>query len=105
MVWRTVARCFRPGFLTHFMFGLYSGYRTEQIPKAGLMSVFPFHPNPSSTAPALPELGKERSGADGRTAKRGEVSHHIRVCPDCAGPIVRSSGCINCTQCGWGQCG
>jgi hypothetical protein len=29
----------------------------------------------------------------------------LRVCPDCAGPIVRSSGCLSCTQCGWGQCG
>jgi len=31
--------------------------------------------------------------------------HQIRVCPDCAGPIVRSSGCIHCTHCGWGRCG
>ncbi len=30
---------------------------------------------------------------------------HIRVCPDCAGPIIHSSGCITCLHCGWGKCG
>lgn len=29
----------------------------------------------------------------------------IRVCPECAGPVVRSSGCIACAHCGWGRCG
>jgi hypothetical protein len=29
----------------------------------------------------------------------------IRVCPECAGPIARISGCITCIQCGWGKCG
>ena len=37
-------------------------------------------------------------------------AHHVptehptsdRVCPDCAGPIVRSSGCISCTHAGVG---
>ncbi len=29
----------------------------------------------------------------------------VRVCPECAGPLVRSSGCLSCTQCGWGRCG
>ena len=30
---------------------------------------------------------------------------NIRVCPECAGPLVRNSGCVNCRQCGWGKCG
>ncbi len=29
----------------------------------------------------------------------------IRVCPECAGPISRTSGCLQCVQCGWGRCG
>jgi len=33
------------------------------------------------------------------------VINHIRVCPECAGPVVRNSGCITCRQCGWGRCG
>jgi hypothetical protein len=33
------------------------------------------------------------------------VTAAIRACPDCAGPIVRASGCLSCRQCGWGRCG
>jgi hypothetical protein len=29
----------------------------------------------------------------------------IRVCPDCAGPLARTAGCVTCLQCGWGRCG
>lgn len=29
----------------------------------------------------------------------------LRVCPECAGPIVRASGCMHCAHCGWGHCG
>jgi hypothetical protein len=29
----------------------------------------------------------------------------LRVCPECAGPIVRASGCMHCAHCGWGRCG
>lgn len=29
----------------------------------------------------------------------------FRVCPECAGPIVRASGCLHCAHCGWGHCG
>ena len=29
----------------------------------------------------------------------------IKVCPECAGPVVRTSGCLSCMQCGWGRCG
>lgn len=29
----------------------------------------------------------------------------IRRCPECAGPVVRASGCLCCQQCGWGRCG
>lgn len=30
--------------------------------------------------------------------------NQIRVCPECAGPVVHNSGCIACRQCGWGRC-
>ncbi len=33
------------------------------------------------------------------------VSNNIRVCPECAGPVVRASGCASCRHCGWGRCG
>jgi ribonucleoside-diphosphate reductase alpha chain len=33
------------------------------------------------------------------------IYSHIRVCPECSGPVVRNSGCITCRQCGWGRCG
>jgi hypothetical protein len=29
----------------------------------------------------------------------------VRVCPECAGPLVRASGCVSCRHCGWGRCG
>jgi len=29
----------------------------------------------------------------------------LRVCPECAGPLVRASGCLHCAHCGWGHCG
>jgi len=33
------------------------------------------------------------------------TSKQIRVCPECAGQLIRNSGCVTCRQCGWGQCG
>jgi hypothetical protein len=33
------------------------------------------------------------------------ANSNIRVCPDCAGPLARTAGCITCLQCGWGRCG
>lgn len=32
------------------------------------------------------------------------ISNNIRVCPECAGPLARASGCVTCRQCGWGRC-
>ena len=29
----------------------------------------------------------------------------VRVCPDCAGPLVHADSCVSCRQCGWGRCG
>jgi hypothetical protein len=29
---------------------------------------------------------------------------NVRVCPECAGPVVHGSGCISCIACGWGGC-
>jgi len=28
----------------------------------------------------------------------------LRVCPECAGPLVRGSACVTCAHCGWGRC-
>jgi hypothetical protein len=28
----------------------------------------------------------------------------IKVCPECAGPILRGSSCMACAHCGWGRC-
>ena len=50
-----------------------------------------------------PEQSRTSQGKP--TTYQPSAPHPIRVCPDCAGPIVRSSGCISCTQCGWGKCG
>jgi hypothetical protein len=37
---------------------------------------------------------------------RGPVTPpRLRVCPECAGPLVRASGCLHCAHCGWGHCG
>jgi hypothetical protein len=33
------------------------------------------------------------------------TSSTIRVCPECAGPVVQNCGCISCKLCGWGKCG
>jgi hypothetical protein len=30
---------------------------------------------------------------------------YIRVCPECAGPVIRNSGCMHCALCGWARCG
>jgi hypothetical protein len=27
------------------------------------------------------------------------------LCPECAGPLAPTSGCIACLYCGWGRCG
>ena len=28
-----------------------------------------------------------------------------QLCPECAGPLARASGCVTCPACGWGKCG
>lgn len=33
------------------------------------------------------------------------VAQSMSVCPECAGPLTRSSGCTSCVYCGWGRCG
>lgn len=33
------------------------------------------------------------------------IFNGLHVCPECAGPLARASGCISCLQCGWGRCG
>lgn len=38
------------------------------------------------------------------TIYNSPTHNNIRVCPECAGPVVHNSGCISCRQCGWGRC-
>jgi hypothetical protein len=40
-----------------------------------------------------------------RVPKLQPTTRMIGRCPECGGLLVRSSGCLNCTQCGWGLCG
>lgn len=38
-------------------------------------------------------------------ARNPLTEKHIRVCPECAGPLARAAGCLTCLHCGWGRCG
>jgi hypothetical protein len=51
--------------------------------------------------PARLEGSPHRPG----TVYRPSAPPPLRVCPECAGPLARASGCVSCTQCGWGRCG
>jgi hypothetical protein len=33
------------------------------------------------------------------------ASSRLKVCPECAAPLVPAAGCFSCRHCGWGQCG
>jgi hypothetical protein len=50
----------------------------------------PNHQTPPHGRPALPY---------------NPTTMRLRVCPDCAGPLIRSSACVSCAHCGWGRCG
>lgn len=52
------------------------------------------------TAPEKPQLLPTRY-----LASNPLTAANIRVCPECAGPVIRNSGCVTCRQCGWGRCG
>ena len=41
--------------------------------------------------------------SDVRSRTSGTIN--LRVCPECAGPLIRASGCMHCAHCGWGRCG
>lgn len=47
--------------------------------------------------------GLQASGTSSRYAEPPGVIP--RVCPDCAGPLARTSGCLTCLTCGWSRCG
>ena len=58
-------------------------------------------------APTTPRT----AGRDGRpAAPPAETDKNpltwalIKVCPECAGPILRGSSCMACAHCGWGRC-
>jgi hypothetical protein len=59
-----------------------------------------------STAPLRPTRFQSTRPDRGATQPPNPLLDiHIRVCPECAGPISRPSGCLQCVQCGWGRCG
>ena len=55
----------------------------------------------SSLHPSPIDAPSHRPG----TVYRPSVPLPLSVCPECAGPLVRASGCLSCAQCGWGRCG
>jgi hypothetical protein len=61
----------------------------EQIPKGSSM------PAIQSPQPSPPR----------KTSKLEPTTRVLGKCPECAGPLVPSSSCVSCLQCGWGQCG
>jgi hypothetical protein len=63
---------------------------------------------PRLSRPSFPERSDPRlslQSGQGQPTTYQPSTFRFRVCPDCAGPVVRSSGCMSCPQCGWGQCG
>ncbi len=52
-----------------------------------------------------PPLSAHRSAQLQPTTYNQLTTNNIRVCPECAGQVIRNSGCMNCRQCGWGKCG
>ncbi len=65
---------------------------------------FPFSPLPER-CPMPPVLSPRPRPSLQPTTYNPLVANNIRVCPECAGEIVRNSGCMHCRQCGWGKCG
>jgi hypothetical protein len=81
-------------FLTPVGFGLYSGVDATKTRSRPGCRMFPL--------PALPTPQSHRLDP---TVYRPAPAQHLRVCPECAGPLVRASACVSCRHCGWGKCG
>lgn len=61
----------------------------------------PHGPLAQETGPTASRRAESRRRI--RSLQRPEVV--LRVCPDCAGPLAHTSGCVTCLACGWGRCG
>src|SRR5215207_8005971 len=59
----------------------------------------------SPHAHSPPSADAETAPLSHRRDMPRQQSPGLGVCPDCAGPLIRSSGCLSRTRCGWGQCG
>ncbi len=65
---------------------------------------------PLFSSPSTQEIGPVPAHEDGHTKEGSARSSEPprvspRVCPDCAGPLARTSGCVTCLTCGWSRCG
>ena len=56
-----------------------------------------------SLPPASPTCSRDRAAALKPTVYLPR--DRVRVCPECAGPLIRASACVTCPHCGWGHCG
>ena len=86
--------------MTRLIFGIYSGKRLPNNRRTTGVLMSTLHVR--STAPAFAD---RPTGA----AMTAHIAEHaagslLRVCPECAGPLVRNSACVNCAHCGWGRC-
>jgi hypothetical protein len=70
---------------------------TEQNPKVGRSVIFLDSIRRLSPRRPVPALKP--------TVYYVPVVSTAPLCPECAGPLTRASGCINCVYCGWGRCG
>lgn len=58
---------------------------------------------PRTAGRACPE--RSEGTAHSQPADKNPLTYNlIKVCPECAGPILRGSSCMACAHCGWGRC-
>lgn len=64
-------------------------------------------PSPDSPhRPGTSPIASPQAGSGGATTPfRHRHQVVLRVCPDCSGPLARTSGCATCLTCGWSRCG
>lgn len=53
---------------------------------------------------STPRPRRAEDGPPSATDKNPLTWNLIKVCPECAGPILRGSSCMACAHCGWGRC-
>jgi hypothetical protein len=75
--------------LRAIIFGVYSGYMPEDIPKVG-----PAQSSKVVTTQEVPEF-----------EQRAQLVSPWSACPDCGTLVFHASACAFCPTCGWGRCG